>query len=214
MTAPAIIDRPQRRDAAENREIILSAAAAVLSINPDASVDDIAAAASLSRRAVYGHFSGRDAIVEQTLTRGASRIATSVASVEHEDALVELALLGATLWAEVNHARALANFALRGPHRRQVAAALAPLRSRLEETIARGVRDNDIRSDIAPKTLARLIEGGALAVLDEATRARMSLQRGHRLVILSALSTAGMSWRGAEKLIDTHPILHVSMGAK
>lgn len=214
MTSSTNNRRPQRRDAAENRESILAAAAATLAVNPDASIDDIAAAAELSRRSVYGHFLSRDDLVEQTLTRGAARIAASVASVEHADARVELALLGATLWAEVEHARALAHVAVRGPYRTQVAAALAPLRSRLEVTIKRGVRDNDMRADIPVPTLARLIEGGALTVLDEATRTRASRQRGHRLVMLTALSTAGLSWRAASELVSAHPSLHISAGGR
>lgn len=51
-TAP----RRQRRDAAENRAGILAAASQTLAADPHASVDQIARAAGLSRRALYGHF--------------------------------------------------------------------------------------------------------------------------------------------------------------
>lgn len=213
MTPSSRTKRTQRADAAFNREAIIAATASALATNPDASIDDIASAAGLSRRALYGHFSGRDELVEQTLIRGAERLAASVSAVTHPDARVELALLGASLWAEVEHTRAIAHLAIRGPHRVRVSEALAPLRTRLESTIKRGVHDRDIRTDILPTTLARLVEGAALTVLDEATRTRMSRQRGHRLIVLTALSTAGMSWRAADELMETHSVLHISAGA-
>jgi hypothetical protein len=44
-------------------------------------------------------------------------------------------------------------------------------------------------------------------VLDEAVRADISHEEGHRLVMLVALSTAGLSWREAAELIDASPEL-------
>jgi hypothetical protein len=44
-------------------------------------------------------------------------------------------------------------------------------------------------------------------VLDEATRARLSPEAGHRLVMLAGLGAAGMSWREAGELIASTPEL-------
>ena len=57
--------RAPRSDAAKNRAALLDAARSELNRDPDASLDTIAAAAGLSRRAVYGHFPSRDALIAE-----------------------------------------------------------------------------------------------------------------------------------------------------
>ena len=65
--------RRPRKDAAANRAGLLSAAARTLAVDPGASVDAIARAAGLSRRALYGHFDDRDALVRELVSSGAQR---------------------------------------------------------------------------------------------------------------------------------------------
>ena len=48
-----------RADARRNIELILDAAEACLTRNPDASMSDIAAEAGLGRVTIYGHFTSR-----------------------------------------------------------------------------------------------------------------------------------------------------------
>lgn len=199
--------RGPRRDAAENREAILSAAATVLNAEPEASIEAIASAAGLSRRALYGHFPTRDELVDAVLLRGAERIATLLEPLAHSDARVEIALFGCRLWAEVSHVRVMATLAVRDPHAARIAKALEPARKRLRSTVRRGVADGVLRTDIAPDALARLIEGAAISVLDEATRTALSAAAGHRLVMLCTLGTAGLGWREADALIDSTPQL-------
>lgn len=199
--------RAPRKDAAANREAILSSAGRVLNADPDAAIEAIAAAAGLSRRTLYGHFPSRDALVTEVLVRGARRVSASVQHVAHEDARVELALVGARLWTEVAAVRVMAQLAVRGPHARVVASSLAPVRRRILSITRRGVHEGSLRTDLAASRLARLIEGAALAVLDEATATGMSERSGHRLVMLAVLGTSGLDWRSAGDLIDTTPVL-------
>ncbi|MFF1573390.1 TetR/AcrR family transcriptional regulator [Leifsonia sp. NPDC058292] len=206
-SSPAPQPRAPRRDAAENRETILIAAAAALNEDIDASLETIAARANLSRRAIYGHFATRDDLIVDVYTRGAARLATLLEPVAHPDARVEIALYGATLWAEVEHVRVNAQLAVRGPHRDRVAEALEPARERLRQTVARGIEQGQLRTDIDLVTVARLIENAAVAVLDEATRTGMSREAGHRLVMLAGLSAAGLGWREADAIVDDTPEL-------
>jgi len=199
--------RTPRRDAAENRSAILEAAKAALNRDIDASLTTIAEEANLSRRAIYGHFATRDDLVTEVLTRGAERVGASLDPISHPDARIEIALFGATLWSEVEHVRVMAQLAVRGPHRERVARALAPARSRLQQAVERGAAAGQLRRDIEPDTLARLVEGAALSVLDEATRTGMSRARGHQLVMLCTLSAAGLSWHDADDIITTTPAL-------
>ncbi|GAA2034257.1 hypothetical protein GCM10009819_18070 [Agromyces tropicus] len=199
--------RTPRRDAAENREALLNAAVATLAADPEASLEAIAAAAGLSRRALYGHFAGRDELIAALIDRGAERLVAAAGTIDHADATVAMALLGARLWDAVEHVRLLAQVALRRPYVERAASALAPVRERLAALVERGVADGSVRSDIRPAVLARLVEESALAVLAEAARVGLPHDEGRRLVMLAALGTAGLSWREAGALITDTPEL-------
>jgi len=204
--------RGPRRDAAENRAALLDAAVRLLNDDVDASLETIAAEAGLSRRAVYGHFATRDDLVREVLARGAERVGASILDIAHEDARVEIALYGATLWREVQHASVTAEFAVRGPHMDLVARALEPARAKLRQTVRRGVRDGVLRRDIRPDRLARLIERVAVDVLTEATHDGLDARAGHTLVMVTALSVAGLAWRDADELVASTPELAFGVG--
>lgn len=199
--------RTPRRDAAENREALLVAAAATLAETPEAPLEAIAAAAGLSRRAVYGHFAGRDELVLALIDRGTARLNSVAAQVAHPEAPVAIALLGSRLWGAVEHVRLLAGMALSAPYVEHVARALAPVREGLLALVTRGAAEGGVRDDIAPALLARLVEEAALAVLLESGRTAMPDAEGRRLVMLSVLGTAGLGWREAGALIDGTPEL-------
>src|SRR5690242_10758126 len=55
--------RRRRSDARRSVEAILGAARTVLGERPDASMEEIAGAAGLTRQTVYAHFPSRDALV-------------------------------------------------------------------------------------------------------------------------------------------------------
>jgi AcrR family transcriptional regulator len=197
-TAP---ERAPRKDAAENREAILRAAALLLNDDPDASLEAIAVAAGLSRRALYGHFATRDDLLRELVVRGAARITAALPPIAEGDSRLQLAAIGARLWDEVEHVRVMARVAVRGPLAPVVADALEPLRRTLREVIERGIRAGELRQDVDAPTLARLVEGGALAVLDEAIRRPLSRERARELVVLGALGTCGLGWREAGELL-------------
>ncbi|MFT2691986.1 TetR/AcrR family transcriptional regulator [Clavibacter zhangzhiyongii] len=206
MTSTAPVRAP-RKDAATNRQALVDAAVVALDRDPDASLETIATAAGLSRRAVYGHFATRDDLVREVLQRGARRIVESLAGITHEDSRIHVALIGARLWAEVEQVRVMARVAVRGPLAREVGVELAPLRAELQSVVARGIAAGELRGDIPAPTLARLVEGGALAVLDEATRSDIGRAEGHQLVIRTSLALCGLDWRAAADLIAATPEL-------
>ncbi len=67
----------RRKDARDNRDRILDVATTLLRQDPDATIDEIAHAAAVSRPTVYRHFGSRDALT--------SAVATFVASIETHD---------------------------------------------------------------------------------------------------------------------------------
>ncbi|MFS2075063.1 TetR/AcrR family transcriptional regulator [Curtobacterium sp. CT11-133] len=178
MTTPDQPARAPRRDATENRAALIEAAKTALQADPDVSLETIASAAGLSRRAVYGHFPSRDDL-------GALPPAA------------RLAAIAVTLWSEVSHVRSMARVAIRSPFSESVAAVFAPLRAQVRDACALGIADGTMRDDVDPATLGRLVEGACIAVLDEATRSGTSDDDGRRMVVLSALGMAGIDWRTA-----------------
>jgi len=192
-----------RRDAVENRAALLAAARVMLNRDPDSSLEAIAAEAGLSRRAVYGHFPTRDDLLREVTSLGAARITAALATTAADDPVVELALIAARLWSEVESIQVMAVFAVRGSLRTSIADALAPLRAMVLFAVDRGQAQGVIRTDIEARRLARLVEDSLLSVFDEATRSALSPADGHRLVMLSVLGTLGLDWRAAGELIDT-----------
>ena len=202
--------RAPRRDAAENRAALLAAARVVLNRDPDAGLDAIAAEAGLTRRSVYGHFANRDALLRELISSGAARVAAALAGVDHPQPLVRIALIGSRLWLEVENVRVMSAFAVSGPFQKLVGEQLLPIRRHLLDAVVEGAGATGgfvIRRDMGPETVARLIEGAAIAVLNEATRTGMSAAVGRRTVMLAALSMAGLDAAGADRLIDETPEL-------
>ncbi|THG34159.1 TetR/AcrR family transcriptional regulator [Glaciibacter flavus] len=191
----------RRRDAEENAVALLDAAAELLVVDPDASLETIASRAGLSRRAVYGHYANRDELIAATIERGAARLTSLAAPAPSDAPPVALATLGARLWGAVEQVRMVASFALRGPHAHRVAAALQPVRDRLAAILSAGVSDGSLRSDIPIATLAHLVERAAIDVLEEAAETGLSREDGHRLVMLMTLGAAGLSATDAGTLI-------------
>jgi AcrR family transcriptional regulator len=199
--------RARRKDAEANREAMLDAAVGVLVQDPGAPLDAIAAHAGLTRRTVYGHFGGRDELIDAVLMRAAARLTAEVDPISHPDPRVELALHASRLWAESDDVRLLTLLASDGRHRDQVARMLEPVRLRLRATVERGVASGAIRDDVEPGSLARLIESTALSVLSESARTFLPPARGHILVIGCVLGIAGMGWREVDELVSRTPVL-------
>ncbi|MEK6310600.1 MAG: TetR/AcrR family transcriptional regulator [Curtobacterium sp.] len=200
MTTPAPSARAPRRDATENRAALLEAAKTELQRDPDASLETIAAAAGLSRRAVYGHFPSRDDLLREVVTIGAARIAAAMPTtgdLADVPPAARIAAIAVALWAEVSHVRSMAAVAVREPFIQSVAAEFAPVRARVREACALGIADGTMRDDVSPDALGRLVEDACIAVLDEATRSGTSDAAGRRTVVLSALGVTGIDWRTA-----------------
>ncbi|AZS35461.1 hypothetical protein CVS47_00053 [Microbacterium lemovicicum] len=197
-------ERRPRRDAVQNRAGILAAATETIAGDPRASVDAIARTAGLSRRALYGHFADRDALVRDLIAAGAQRFNAIAVRVQDRDARVALARLAAQLWAEAAHVQVIAAIALDDAHVQETADALAPLRRAVVDVVRRGQDDGTLRTDVAAPTLARLVEEAARTVI---MRVDASSPEAQSLAVRSTLSIAGLSWRESIELLADHPDL-------
>ena len=171
--------RAPRRDATENREAILVAAAAALNEDIDASLETIAARAGLSRRAIYGHFATRDDLLAEVLTRGAAQRGRSARAGRASGCRGSRSPCSAPpsgpRWSTCGSARS-SRFAARTasgwarPSSPPASAFARP--SRAASPTARCARTS------TRETVARLIESAAVAVLDEATRTGLTREAG------------------------------------
>ena len=204
MSTPTSAPRRPRRDAIENRADILAAATDLIARDPHASVDAIARSAGLSRRALYGHFDDRDALVRAVIAVGAQRFNDIALTIADADARVALARLASLLWREASHVQVAASIALDEAHVHDTADALAPVRRRVAEIVRAGQDDGSLRTDVAAPTLARLVEETARAVI---TRMDASSSEARSLAVRAVLSIAGLSWTEAVALLGQHPDL-------
>ncbi|GAA2980145.1 AcrR family transcriptional regulator [Microbacterium terrae] len=200
-TLPASARRP-RRDALENRAGILAAARVALAHDPRASIDAIAREAGLTRRALYGHFDDRDALIRELIATGAARFNAIAGTIDHDDARVALARLAAALWREAAEVQVAAAIALDENHLESTGLALAPLRRRVAAIVRSGQDDGVLRTDVPAPTLARLVEETARTVI---TRMDASSPVASSLAVRAVLSIAGLGWRESEALLAEHP---------
>ena len=97
-----------RADARRNIDAIVDAAAACLSVDPDASVQQIAAAAGVGRATLYGHFRTRGELVDAAFVRTLEQAEASLAQVDTTaDPRVALRALVRSSWRVVSRHRML-----------------------------------------------------------------------------------------------------------
>jgi AcrR family transcriptional regulator len=72
MAEPQGRRRRQRSDARQSIAAVIDAAIRTLGDRPDASVDEIARAAGVSRQTVYAHFPSRDALIDAVIEQASS----------------------------------------------------------------------------------------------------------------------------------------------
>lgn len=87
-------ERAPRADAQRNRAAIIDAAVSALTVDPRASMADIAKSAGIGRVTLYGHFSSRreliDAIVEETMQGAEEQLGSLALDGDPQEALEAL----------------------------------------------------------------------------------------------------------------------------
>lgn len=123
----------------DTRERILDVATDVLGIDPDASMGDVAAAADVVRRTVYGHFASRSDLVLALTRRAVDEITGVVADVTRDDATPDEAWAAFVhrLWPLVHRYRVLVALR-RGELGEQIHALLGPVETGLADLVRRG----------------------------------------------------------------------------
>ena len=190
-TAPSA--RRRRSDARRSIDAILSAARTVLSERPDASMEDIATAAGVTRQTVYAHFPSRDALIAALLQAvGAETVAAMDAAgldtALPADALRQYLDIG---WQLIGGYPFLLAPALgRSPQPGDRAAHQAGT-ARLEQIIRRGQRVGDFENMLGADWLAVAVVGLVRAAAEQVAVGRLTISQAAPVVLDSALRLCG-----------------------
>jgi AcrR family transcriptional regulator len=190
-TAPP--GRRRRADARRSIDAILIAARTVLGERPDASMEDIASAAGVSRQTVYAHFPSRDALIAALLHAvGAETVAAidgaRLDTAPPAEALRRYLDIG---WQLIRAYTFLLGPALaRSPQPGDPAAHQAGT-AQLEQIIRRGQRAGDFDRTLPAAWLAVAIVGLVRTAAEQVAAGRLTTGKAAALALDSALRLCG-----------------------
>jgi AcrR family transcriptional regulator len=184
--------RRRRADAQRSIDAIIGAARTVLGERPDASMEDIAAAAGVTRQTVYAHFPSRDALIAALLyAAGAETVAAIEAArldtAPPAEALRQFLDIG---WQLIRH----------NPHLLGPALTQNPPGSndhhhtgtaRLEQIIRRGQREGDFDSTLPATWLTAAILGVVRTAAEQVAAGCLTTSKAAALALDSTLRLCG-----------------------
>lgn len=172
-----------RADAQRNLAAILDAAIEVLRTRPNASVDEVARAAGLSRQTVYAHFASREALLDAVLARVTGEVLTELDAARLDEGPAGEALI------RLIHAswRMLERypFLLHAPSAaspEEDRARHAPILDRLFRLIHRGQAEGELDPDFSPGWLATATMALGHAAGEEVRAGRLSHEEASRML--------------------------------
>jgi AcrR family transcriptional regulator len=168
MTASPPARPPQRSHARSNHARILAVAREELGRNPDASLDEIARAAGVVRRTLYGHFPNRQALLAALAEDATRSLGDAVTAARHpgDDPPTALARMALAVWAVGDRYRMLIALGRRDLGEQTVHAALEAPRAEVTAILERGQRDGTFPGHLPAPALALALESFALALLE------------------------------------------------
>ncbi|MEU3476007.1 TetR/AcrR family transcriptional regulator [Rhodococcus sp. NPDC006774] len=191
----------QRRDARSNRARILHVAQGVLADNPDATINDVAAAAGVVRRTVYAHFASREALIDGIALEAAERISAALTRVPAADESAVTVFVRQTLaLARVgDQYRLLLAVARSDLGHNSIHDLLTPMRESAAAVIRRGQREGMFSSYLAAEVLILNIEAIALSILDATNAGLIGDPAG--AATTSSLVLLGIAPEDAERIV-------------
>ncbi|MFF8910404.1 TetR/AcrR family transcriptional regulator [Streptomyces olivaceoviridis] len=186
-----------------NRRRILDVALAELLRDPDASIDQIARAAGVVRRTVYGHFPSREALIS-TLVDGAVEAladADARAGARVTDPAETVARSVLALWPVADRYRLLIALAQRTVTVQGIRERLAPLRENRIRLLQRGLDEGVFSSPLPAPALAYVHEQMLFAVMEAVNDGLLAAQEAGRSATVAVLTAAGVPASRATELV-------------
>jgi AcrR family transcriptional regulator len=195
--------QPQRRHARNNQARILATARDELSRNPDVTLDEIARAAGVVRRTVYGHFPNRQALLG-ALADEAAQVVTAAATAARRpgaDPATALARMTMAVWAAGDRYRMLISLGRQALGTQGIRTALAPIRDEALAILARGQREDVFADHLPAPVLTQALEAVTLTLMEIEAQAGWDDPTGEAAAT-AVLIAAGMAPDSARRRIQ------------
>jgi AcrR family transcriptional regulator len=190
----------RQRSLNQARSRILDAALQVLAGNPDAGMGEIALAAGVVRRTVYGHFPSRIDLVRSLVQLAVDEIRAAL------DAADTTGGTGAQAWADfvsrlwpLAHRYRVLVALRRGEYGTEIHALLSPVDDRITEVVRRGQADGSFGEHLAPDILGQIAFATVFNVFDSGAA---DTSPPARAAIVTSLLTLGVPAATATELGD------------
>lgn len=181
--------------------MILAAAQDVLTRNPDASMDDIAEAANMVRRTVYGHFPTRQDLITSVVEIGAQELIAHIGDIDvrAEDAAQEMAGLVLRTWGTAKRFGTIIEVARRDAPE-ALLASMKPFNNAVATLIRHGQAQGSFQSPVDADVLAHLLHTCAMTFLAAHERGEWSGDETE--VAYSQLLSLGVPSASARTAVD------------
>ena len=190
--------RRRRSDARRSVEAILNAACAVLGERPNASMEEIATSAGVTRQTVYAHFPTRDALVGTIIEKAGAEALSALDAARLDTRAPAEALTGFLDigWQFLRrYLPLLLNSTVTHPHRVGPDDPHHPITTRLEQIIQRGQRAGDFDGALPPSWLADAILRIGHTAAEHQASGQLSPPKAAALLHESALRLCGAATR-------------------
>jgi AcrR family transcriptional regulator len=200
---------PQRSNARSNRERILATARRELGRNPDITLEELARASGVVRRTLFGHFPGREALLEALAEEASEALRAALpadpapagaSGAEPESAERSYARFVLSMWTVGDRYRLLLALARRDLGVERVTEILSPARRAATAILDRGQRDGVFHTQLPAVVLSAGLEAMAIALLEEVNSGELEDNGTHAAV--ASLIAAGVPEKQARVVVD------------
>jgi AcrR family transcriptional regulator len=185
------------------RNRILDVALEVLGQNLDAGMVDIASAAGVVRRTVYGHFSTRTDLIRSLTQRAVNEVAAVLTEANDSEGAAEAVWVDfiAGIWPLTRRYRVL--LALRrGEYGEEIHALLGPVDQILADLVQRGQESEVFGRHLPADILSQIAYAAVFAIADNDLSNR---NVGARAATITSLLILGVPEARARALVDAQP---------
>jgi AcrR family transcriptional regulator len=184
----SILGEPRRADARRNLERILDAAAERIAVDVGVSLEQIAAAAGVSRATLYHHFAGRDALLDALTARSVAEVSAAIAAARPDEGrageALERVLLAA--WQVVGRYRGLVIINPQRLERAELRARLGTALGPVRALIRRGQAAGEFDAGLPVEWLLGLLTDVIHAASRQVTAGAMDVAAAERAMLRSA----------------------------
>jgi len=187
-----------------NRRRILDIALAELLRDPDASMDQIARAAGVVRRTVYGHFPSREALISTLLDGAVEAVAAAYTEgLEGAEGPAEsVARTTLAVWQVADRYRILVGLAQRSVTVQGIRDRFAPVREACVEVLRQGLEEGVFSSPLPAPALAYMHEQMLFALMEAVNDGLLAAEEAGPSAAVTLLTTAGVSVSRATALVS------------